>query len=133
VPALVDRLEHDGAQYLRMLIASRMLPPLAHQPQVREALQRSAASDADHAVRWAPRYALRLDLSREPGREALARCPREGGIQVPVMSEDRPRRSPQGREARPLAGRKACLGQLGRQPASYLPAAELRESRRAEQ
>jgi hypothetical protein len=85
VPALLDRLENDPAQYIRMLIASRMLTPLARQPQVREALQRSAASDADQVVRWAARYALRLDLDREPGREALARWPGDGGIQVPVM------------------------------------------------
>ena len=38
------------------------------------------ADDEDPQVRWAARYALRLDLEREPGRPALARWPRDGGI-----------------------------------------------------
>jgi len=51
-------------------------------PALRELgfLQASAADDEDPQVRWAARYALRLDLEREPGRPALARWPRAGGI-----------------------------------------------------
>jgi hypothetical protein len=88
VPALLDRLENDPDQAMRMRIASRMLTPLADQPPVREALRRTAARDADPVVRWAARYALRLDLNREPGREALARWPRQGGVSVPAFPDD---------------------------------------------
>jgi len=88
LPALVDRLASDPAQYVRMEIASRMLTPLADQPQVRAALQQAAAGDADQVVRWAARYALRLDLNRQPGQEALARWPGQGGIEVPARSDD---------------------------------------------
>jgi hypothetical protein len=80
VPALVDRLERDPSSYIRKQVASRMLTLLAHDPHVRSALQASAAGDEDPQVRWAARYALRLDLEREPGRQALARWPRDGGI-----------------------------------------------------
>jgi hypothetical protein len=88
VPALLDRLEKDPRQSVRMEVASRMLTPLADQPQVREALRRTAADDADPVVRWAAPYALRLDLNREPGREALARWPRQGGIRLPALSDN---------------------------------------------
>jgi hypothetical protein len=88
VPALLDRLEKDPDQSVRMTVASRMLTPVADQPPVRAALRRTAARDADPVVRWAARYALRLDLNREPGREALARWPRHGGIRVPAKSDD---------------------------------------------
>ncbi len=80
VPALVDRLERDPSPFVRKQVASRMLTLLAHDPHVRSALQASAAGDEDPQVRWAARYALRLDLEREPGRQALARWPRDGGI-----------------------------------------------------
>jgi hypothetical protein len=80
VPALVDRLERDPSPYIRKQIASRMLTILARDPHVRSALQASAADDEDPQVRWAARYALRLDLEGEPGRPALARWPRDGGI-----------------------------------------------------
>jgi hypothetical protein len=82
VPALLDRLEKDPDQSIRMKVASRMLTPLADQPSVCEALRRTADRDEDPVARWAARYALRLDLNREPGREALARWPRHGGIRV---------------------------------------------------
>jgi HEAT repeats len=80
VPALVDRLQRDSSPHVRREIASRMLTILARDPHVRAALQASAADDEDPQVRWAARYALRLDLEREPGRPALARWPRDGGI-----------------------------------------------------
>lgn len=80
VPALIDRLERDPSPYIRKQIASRMLTILARDPHVRAALQASAADDADAQVRWAARYALRLDLERQPGRLALAQWPHGGGI-----------------------------------------------------
>ena len=79
VPALVDRLEHDPSPFIRKEVASRMLTLLAREPLVRSALQASAAEDEDRMVRGASFYALRLDLDRDPGREALARWPRNGG------------------------------------------------------
>jgi hypothetical protein len=80
VPALVDRLEHDPSPFIRKEVASRMLTLLAREPLVRSALQASAAEDEDRTVRGASFYALRLDLDRDPGREALARWPHNGGI-----------------------------------------------------
>jgi HEAT repeats len=80
VPALLDRLEHDPAPFVRKEIASRMLTLLARDPLVWPALQASAAEDEDRTVRGAAFYALRLDLDRDPGREALARWPHRGGI-----------------------------------------------------
>jgi hypothetical protein len=80
VPALVDRLERDPSPHVREQIASRMLTILGRDPHVSAALQASAADDEDAQVRWAARYALRLDLEREPGRQALAQWPRGGGI-----------------------------------------------------
>ena len=62
MPALLDRLERDPNPKVRKLIASRVLPLLAHDPQVRSALHVTAAGDADTGVRWAARYALRLTL-----------------------------------------------------------------------
>jgi hypothetical protein len=80
VPALVDRLERDPSPVVRTRVASRMLVLRASEPLVRSALQASADEDEDEWVRGAARYALRLDLDRDPGREALARWPRNGGI-----------------------------------------------------
>jgi len=61
LPALLDRLEHDPCPAVRKVVASRMLTRLAHQPQARAALRTAAASDHDPVVRWAARYALRVD------------------------------------------------------------------------
>lgn len=80
VPALVDRLERDPSPVIRTRVASQMLVLRAHEPLARSALQASAAEDEDDRVRGAARYALRLNLDREPGREALARWPLRGGI-----------------------------------------------------
>jgi hypothetical protein len=80
---LLDLLEHDPSPAVRAQIASRQLPRLGQDPQVLAALRASAAGDQDFVVRWAARYALRLDLDRDPGRAALARWPRSGGIDVP--------------------------------------------------
>lgn len=80
VPALVDRLERDPSPVIRTRVASRMLVLRAREPLVRSGLQASAAEDEDDRVRGAARYALRLDLDREPGRAALARWPLRGGI-----------------------------------------------------
>jgi hypothetical protein len=82
VPALVDRLERDPSPVIRKEVASRMLTLRARAQVVRSALQASAAEDEDPMVRWAARYALRLDLDRDPGREALARWPLDGGSAV---------------------------------------------------
>ena len=82
MPALVDRLERDPSPAIRTRVASRMLVLRAREPMVRSALQASAAEDEDDEVRGAARYALRLDLDREPGREALARWPLRGGSAV---------------------------------------------------
>jgi hypothetical protein len=60
VPALLDRLERDPDPAVRKLIASRMLPRLGHDPQVRPALRRTATEDKHPGVRWAGRYALRI-------------------------------------------------------------------------
>jgi hypothetical protein len=67
VPALLDRLRHDLSPHVRREIASRMLAPIAHSQQVRQALSEAAAGDEDHEVRWAARYALRLDLRQHDG------------------------------------------------------------------
>lgn len=70
VPALLDRLEHDPSPVIRKLVASRMLTRLAQQAGVRAALQAAAADDHDPGVRWAVRYALRVDvLAVESGTE----------------------------------------------------------------
>jgi hypothetical protein len=68
---------------------------IAREPLVRSALQASAAEDEDPMVRWASRYALRLDLDRDPGRVALARWPLDGGSVV-VMPRLPPLRSQAG-------------------------------------
>jgi len=60
VLALLDRLERDPDPAVRKIIASRMLPSFGHDPQVRPALQRTAAEDDHPGVRWAGRYALRV-------------------------------------------------------------------------
>ncbi len=70
ISALLDRLRNDADPVVRKLIASRMLPPLARDQQVRSALQATAANDPHPGVRWAGRYALRLDLASEPCQEA---------------------------------------------------------------
>jgi hypothetical protein len=88
VNALLDRLDRDSYQYARMQIASRMLTLRANEPLVRAGLQRAAADDCDQAVRWAARYALQLDLDRDPGRDALMRWPGDGGIMVPEMRDE---------------------------------------------
>lgn len=80
LPALVGRLERDPSPVIRRDVASRMLVLRAGDPLVRSALQASAEQDEDGPVRWAARYALRLDLDRDPGRAALARWPARGGI-----------------------------------------------------
>jgi HEAT repeats len=59
-PALLDRLRHDACPKVRKLIASRVLPLLADDPQVRSRLRDAASDDQDTGVRWAARYALRL-------------------------------------------------------------------------
>ena len=59
VPALLERLEHDPSQPVR-LMAARGLRPLARLAAVRQALQQAAAMDEDVEIRWAARYALRL-------------------------------------------------------------------------
>ncbi len=61
VPALVDRLENDLSPHVRRAVASRFLAPLAGHEPVRLALHRAAINDPDCQVRWAARYALRLD------------------------------------------------------------------------
>lgn len=80
LPSLAHRLEQDPSPVIRRDVASRMLVLRADDPLVRSALQASAAADEDPSVRWAARYALRLDLDRDPGREALVRWPLSGGI-----------------------------------------------------
>ena len=59
VPALLDRLERDPSQPVR-LMAARGLRLLAGQPTVRQALQQAAAMDEDVEIRWEARYAIRL-------------------------------------------------------------------------
>lgn len=59
VPALIDRLNADLSPYVRRMVASRMLAPLARREPVRDALEIAAAADPDCQVRWAARYALR--------------------------------------------------------------------------
>jgi hypothetical protein len=61
VPALLDRLEQDPFPAIRKLIAQRALTRLARDPRVRAALE-AAADDRAAEVRWAARFALRLDL-----------------------------------------------------------------------
>jgi hypothetical protein len=89
VPALADRLERDPSPVIRARVASRMLVLRAGEPLARSALHASAAEDEDDRVRGAARYALRLDLDRDPGREALARWPRYGGIRRPARGPAR--------------------------------------------
>lgn len=67
MPALLDRLQWDPNPVVRKVIASRMLTPLAHDPQVRSALQATAVDDEHPGVRWAARYALHLNPDHEPG------------------------------------------------------------------
>ncbi len=59
VPALLDRLERDPSQPVR-LMAARGLRPLARQAAVRQALQQAAAMDEGVEIRWEARYAIRL-------------------------------------------------------------------------
>jgi HEAT repeat protein len=78
LPALLNRLERDPSPRIRHRIAWRLLTPLAQDPQVRSAPHAAAAEDEDLQVRWAARYALRLDLWSR--RSAVAALPdnREG-------------------------------------------------------
>jgi len=59
VPALLDRLERDPSQPVR-LMAARGIRPLARHAAVRQALQQAAVSDEDVEIRWEARYAIRL-------------------------------------------------------------------------
>ena len=62
VPTLLRNLEHDPSPAVRQqsALALRML---AAEHDVRQALQAAATQDEDHTVRWAARYALRLQSS----------------------------------------------------------------------
>jgi hypothetical protein len=71
LPALLNRLEHDPCPVIRTVIAGRMLTVVAHDPQVRSALQATAAYDEDPVARWAARYALRVDLRPETESQPL--------------------------------------------------------------
>ena len=65
VPALLDRLERDPSQPVR-LMAARGIRPLARHAAVRQALQQAAASDEDVEIRWEARYAIRLTKPAGP-------------------------------------------------------------------
>jgi hypothetical protein len=62
VPALLDRLEHDPAPWIRIAVAGRMLTIAARQERVRSALRAAVTADEMALVRHAARYALRADL-----------------------------------------------------------------------
>ncbi|MGO8886944.1 MAG: HEAT repeat domain-containing protein [Streptosporangiaceae bacterium] len=68
VPALVDRLEHDPTAWVRKHVASRILTLLKDDPRVEPALRASADSDEDPVVRWAARYAMRVDSAPQLAR-----------------------------------------------------------------
>jgi hypothetical protein len=59
-PALLDRLDHDPNPVIRKLVASRVLTTHDGDPEVIQALRRTAGSDLHPGVRWAGRYALRV-------------------------------------------------------------------------
>ena len=82
VPALLDRLERDPSPVVRKMAASRMLTPVAYDTRVRAALQAAATSDHDPMVRWAARYALRVDLRPGAGQRLRGVLSRVSGYMV---------------------------------------------------
>ncbi len=92
VPALLDRLEHDPSPVIRKMVASRMLTPVAYDTRVRAALQAAADADHDPGVRWAARYALRVDLRTEGERQLLPGpdSPRVAALVIRVPPREAP-------------------------------------------